>query len=709
MAQTLPPTNSTSGDETNSSQQQLQHLQQQLGVAGDQLNQLQQMSQQQPGALATEETKGNEGLDDDDGDALSKWLAHFGLTKSAAALEEAGLDEYGLIKSLEDDDMKEMIKEAKLKKLKEKAFRRGVKAVKDEEYPPKQAVPVVAQGVDPTLIRLKESRKDWKGIVHRKRDGMNANDGKQTRTVIFIGQTGAGKTTLINSMANYLHRVGYHEQFRYNLIMEEKDAEVDTKDTTKSQTQSITKYHLRDLPAIGFALNVIDTPGFGDTEGPEQDKKIRGKFRDFFNQEDRIDAIYFVIKSSDTRLGAIQKYIFNMVLDLFGNDVKDNIFILFTFSDGAKPPALEAVKKLKVPYKDTYQINNSGFGFFDPEEMQALTHEMFFDLGMKQFEVIFQALNKVTPVSTNLTRETLKERDTITARLYDIGQQLKTALEEINAMHRTKKFIEANKDKMDANEDFKIEDFRIDTHKDPVPNGCNTTHCLICVSTCHSSCVFSDNADKRHCGAMDSDGHCRVCQRKCPWNQHRNMPYTIRRERVTVWRTKKEMAEKFEMAKGQKATAENLMRASIRKIDELEQEIIRTIKGMKKSVNRLKEIALNTEVLTDDQYFDTLIQTERDEAKPEWEDRVRQLENMKKQNGLLRDVTEKDENDFLKKEFRSNQYLQTYRQQYNTPGPTQAKKKKSQSNSNQRTVTNETQILGFTVYKKTTTVKDSEK
>ena len=32
-----------------------------------------------------------------------------------------------------------------------------------------------------------------------------------------------------------------------------------------SQTKEITSYHLRDLPAIDDALNVIDTPGFGDT------------------------------------------------------------------------------------------------------------------------------------------------------------------------------------------------------------------------------------------------------------------------------------------------------------------------------------------------------------------------------------------------------------------------------------------------------------
>merc|ERR1719319_569201 len=110
-------------------------------------------------------------------------------------------------------------------------------------------------------------------------------DGKKMRTVMFIGQTGAGKTTLIQSMINYLFKVGYDEPFRFNLINEDADAEVDTANKGKSQTVAISQYHVHNLPARPkFGLTIVDSPGFGDTSGPTQDLAIRRMFREFFEK-----------------------------------------------------------------------------------------------------------------------------------------------------------------------------------------------------------------------------------------------------------------------------------------------------------------------------------------------------------------------------------------------------------------------------------------
>ena len=43
----------------------------------------------------------------------------------------------------------------------------------------------------------------------------------------------------------------------------------------------------------------------------------------FENQE--LDAVGFVVKSSENRLDEKQKYIFNSVLSIFGKNVKDNV------------------------------------------------------------------------------------------------------------------------------------------------------------------------------------------------------------------------------------------------------------------------------------------------------------------------------------------------------------------------------------------------
>eukprot|EP00484_Ammonia_sp_Unknown_P005028 CAMPEP_0197074478 /NCGR_PEP_ID=MMETSP1384-20130603/211128_1 /TAXON_ID=29189 /ORGANISM="Ammonia sp." /LENGTH=575 /DNA_ID=CAMNT_0042513319 /DNA_START=21 /DNA_END=1748 /DNA_ORIENTATION=+ len=575
-------------------------------------------------------------------------------------------------------------------------MRKAVKAIKDGTYPPRQGPTDEELQKQIALAALKQSRQGLKGLVHRQPD-TEASPDQPTLNALFIGQTGAGKTTLINSMTNYLHRVGYDEPFRYKLIMEEKDASIDTKDTTKSQTREITKYHLReiDLPAFGFALNIYDTPGFGDTEGPEQDKKIRGEFREFFEtfgfalniydtpgfgdtegpeqdkkiraefreffeNEDRIDAIYFVIKSSATRLTPIQQYIFNMVLDLFGHDVKNNIFLVFTFSDGAKPPALEAVKKLKIPFADYYQINNSGFGLPETGHTNRV-HQTFFDLGTKQFDVIFDALAKVQPASTKLSRETLRERENVSSWLHRIGEDAQSALRDIGAMNKTYCIWQRQQEAMRANEDYQIPEQQTKVRRDPLPSSQRSLCCNVCMSTCQANCSVSDS--QIYGSTVMKDGYCTACPMKCKWNQHTKQSYVIRRDTVTVYKANTKMAEKYNAAKQRAVECEELMRGLLASVDRTERQSRGCVEKIKSSVERLRKIALHQNVLTGDTYFATLIQTERDEAKLGWQARVQRWENMRMQNNLLREVVHGQCAGAVK--WAQNANLKKYREQFN--------------------------------------------
>ena len=97
------------------------------------------------------------------------------------------------------------------------------------------------------------------------------------KVLMVVGATGAGKTTLINGMANYILGVKWEDQYRFKLISEKTDQ-------TKSQTKCITAYTFykdRGSP-LPYTLTVIDTPGFGDTGGLERDKQIK-QIKDFFS------------------------------------------------------------------------------------------------------------------------------------------------------------------------------------------------------------------------------------------------------------------------------------------------------------------------------------------------------------------------------------------------------------------------------------------
>lgn len=68
------------------------------------------------------------------------------------------------------------------------------------------------------------------------------------------------------------------------------------------------------------------------------------------------------------RLTTNQKYVFNSIFDLFGDDVKENFICMLTFCDGAKPVIIESLQSKKfmfseiIPYIENpwyYTFNNS--------------------------------------------------------------------------------------------------------------------------------------------------------------------------------------------------------------------------------------------------------------------------------------------------------------------------------------------------------------
>lgn len=99
------------------------------------------------------------------------------------------------------------------------------------------------------------------------------NDEAESKTIIVLGQTGSGKTTLLNSLVNFILGVEFEDDFRYVIIDEKHVQGQEEIDQTKSVTQNTTIYYIKkykDFPSI----ILIDTPGFGDTSGPDKDKKI---------------------------------------------------------------------------------------------------------------------------------------------------------------------------------------------------------------------------------------------------------------------------------------------------------------------------------------------------------------------------------------------------------------------------------------------------
>ena len=245
---------------------------------------------------------------------------------------------------------------------------------------------------------------------------------------------GAGKTTLINVMVNYLLGVDWEDDFRFKMIVEAA-----AKDQTKSVTQWITAYTTpaQEGSPVPYTLTIIDIPGFGDTEGVEQDKhNIVKQVKKLFSkigpgEIDQLHGIGFVAQSALARLTHTQRYIFDSILAIFGKDVGKNVFMIITFADGQRQPVLDAVKASKISYETAFKFNNSAIY---SENKQDTFDRLFWEMGMSSLQTFFTSLGKMPAISLQLTHQVLDEREYLETTMKGLQDKIPRGLDKIEEL-----------------------------------------------------------------------------------------------------------------------------------------------------------------------------------------------------------------------------------------------------------------------------------
>jgi len=572
--------------------------------------------------------------------ALDLWMRKYGIEKYADTLIEAGLESFEDIRGFDDDDVDCLIEGTELKPLKAKKVRKAINDVRNGKF---SAVPNNRVTFKPGFHDIKCRRVQY-------RNGRSVvNNGNQkvestghNKILMVVGQTGAGKTTFLNSMTNYIYNVQCEDKFRLNLIVEQEKKG----GQAVSQTDDVTGYFI-DKPKggkIDYDLVVVDTPGFGDTRGVEQDKKIVANIKAFFeNVLDSIDAVCFVVKATETRLTDSQNYIFRNVLNLWGKDMKENIFILMTFADGSDPPVLDAIKQ-QGDVKDCkwFKLNNSVYTK-DPRKMmttnkQAMVMDkMFWEMGTLCFDALFKRLNVAPTKSVQHSREVLQKRAKIQTEIQLMSVELSKAMREQKTLATRRQVIEANKDALNS---YKEVVWYEDVHEwqKEYRNSQIITTCAVCDNkTCHPDCGVED---KQRCCMMGESGHCTVCG--CHFNKHVNQGFVwkevkVGRKRCSNWDKEKGKKKRFKDAKKETNEAQRMINECEAAMRRQERMVQRMIASVHNCITQLEEIALRPNPITLGDYIEKLIEVEESKTKTDRE-KVKRLKEYKKMEKVILNI-----------------------------------------------------------------------
>ena len=483
------------------------------------------------------------------------------------------------------------------------------------------------------------------------------------RVLMVVGATGAGKTTLINGMVNYIFGVEWDDDFRLMLVTENT-----AKSQAHSQTSLITAYTIypRHGSKFQYALTIIDTPGFGDTRGLERDKTIVQQIQEFFfikdgNGIDHLDGIGFVAQASLARLTPIQNYVFHSILSVFGNDVANNLFIMVTFADGMDPPVMAAIAEAKIECKKYYKFNNSALLASNEKKSHDEDEEfdkMFWKMGFISFKRFFDDFAKAEGVSLYLTKEVLRERKQLEVIVQGLQQQISAGVAKLEELRQEEIVLQQREAEVATNKDFKYTVEVTKQRKIDLPTGRYVTNCLVCNFTCHDDCIYSNNKDKYQCSAMDNGGEedakCCICPQKCHWEKHVNNPYYFEIYKEKEERTSEELQEKYKTALQGRSKVEAILSQINCYLLTVEDDVISKVTEVQRALQRLDKIALKQSPLTQVQHLDLLIEAEKQEGKPGYQSRIQIYEKAKKEAQILETAKNNPEQLRILKEQRKN-------------------------------------------------------
>ncbi|KAF8833638.1 hypothetical protein BDN67DRAFT_976509 [Paxillus ammoniavirescens] len=414
-------------------------------------------------------------------------------------------------------------------------------------------------------------------------------------TILIVGETGTGKTTLLSLIGNILEG---HSPVEYKMYNEEANEAGGP--AKHSQTNNAKLYEFVSKNKI--TIRILDTPGLADTRGIAQDEKHKeSTIRAIQENITTVDAVIILANGTLPRLGVATDYALTTLSGIFPAILANNIGFIFTnvssplswnFDESSIPEALSQsplflldnpVAMHKKYLHEEQKMKSKG----TPRKSHSLLNSLKrsvedgHERALAEFVQIFDWVDSVSPQPT-------KDILSLYERSQQIEKKISDALATMDQMASKKAALVRIQKETDGTK-LTIEQYR--QYESTITQKVykqtkTTTHNTLCskpqcYSNCHKECrlAFSLDPDDLHkCKAFEKAEKCSQCKHSYKYHRHYNSKWELKEDKqVTVDRAAKAKYHNAVDEKEQQMLGMKELKATIANMDKALAEATRLV------------------------------------------------------------------------------------------------------------------------------------
>ncbi|KXJ78521.1 hypothetical protein RP20_CCG004376 [Aedes albopictus] len=331
--------------------------------------------------------------------------------------------------------------------------------------------------------------------------------------IILFGETGSGKSTLINYLTNYFHNSTLRNlkiaipTKHYDSTEGLEHYEYNVQDSSKSQTKTCTVYNFRKQDTT---FNFIDTPGLSDTKGADQDDFNIQHIMRAAEQSGVLTAIILVINGTQARSTVNLRNTLNLLRSSIPDVLLQNLVVVLTnCSSTTVNFDLAHLKPWTIAEANVFHMNNCAFSrpvsqwINDKREKKRMEFE--WQCSMETIEELNEHLTMLGSKATEAFKQMRFNKNTIKLQLRSILSEVKkiqNLQNELDNMQNTQQNISADIKKYSDYKRTKQVEYTELERSEYV-----SKFCTQCLTTCYENTALSPSVTRSY--TMKSVPFCR--------------------------------------------------------------------------------------------------------------------------------------------------------------------------------------------------------